>query len=455
MTSVQSSAARRATRLQARLHHWLTRPSPVRYVALGYLAHMAIGWALLSLPAAQQVPLAAVDTLFTAVSAVSTTGLVSVDPGASFTRFGELVVLVLIQIGGLGFMTVSSFAWAALSQPVGPLRERVARMVFSVGATEDIRRFLRRSVVFTLLVEAAGAAALYPLFVARGVAEPAWSAVFHSVSSFCTAGFALFPDSLERFAADPTVLGVIGAVSLLGALGFLVVSELWDRLRGRLPALGLTSRLVLRALPLLILGGAALLLTVEPVIRDRPLPEAVLAALFQALSATTTVGFNSVPTAGLMPAAVMVLYLLMLIGASPSGTGGGLKVTTVAVLLALVRASARGGPVMLVGQPVREERVRQAASVLAVSVLVLGFALFALTLTEDIAFDRLLFEALSALGTVGLSLGVTGELSEAGKLVVAALMAIGRIGVLGFAVALAVQARRQAEAEGAPADVAL
>lgn len=446
---------RGATRLLARFHHALTRPSPIRYVALGYGLYMALGWALLSLPVAQAVPVAAVDALFIAVSAVSTTGLVSVDPGTSFTRFGEVVILLLIQIGGLGFMTISSFAWAALSRPVGPLRERVARMVFSASATEDIGRFLRRSVIFTLAVEAAGALALYPLFVARGVAEPAWSALFHSVSAFCTAGFALFPDSLERFAADPVVLGVIGAISLLGALGFLVVSELWDRLRGRRTELGVTSRLVLRALPLLLLGGAALLMAVEPAIRDRPWPEAILAALFQALSATTTVGFNSIPTVGLVPAGVMVLYLLMLIGASPSGTGGGLKVTTVAVLLALVRGSARGEEVRLFGQSVREERVRQAASILAVSVLVLGIALFVLSLTERIAFDRLLFEALSALGTVGLSLGVTAELTEPGKLIVALLMAIGRIGVLGFAVALAVQARRAEAREAEPADVAL
>lgn len=452
---MSSSLDRSTIRHRARLHHWLTRPSPVRYVALGYMAYMVLGWALLSLPLSQAVPVTAVDALFMSVSAVSTTGLVSVDPGTSFTMVGEVVILALIQVGGLGFMTIGSFAWAALSQPVGPLRERVARMVFSVSATEDIRRFLRRSVVFTMAVETAGALALYPLFVARGVADPAWSAVFHSVSAFCTAGFALFPDSLERFAADPLVLGVIGAVSLLGALGFLVVSELWDRSRGRRAELGVTSRLVLLALPLLILGGAVVLLAVEPEIRNRPWPEALSAALFQALSATTTVGFNSIPTIGLVPAAVMVLYLLMLIGASPSGTGGGLKVTTVAVLLALVRASARGGPVLLFGQPVREERVRQAASVLAISVLVLGVALFALALTEDIAFDRLLFEALSALGTVGLSLGATGELTDAGKLMIAALMAIGRIGVLGFAVALAVQARREATRQDEPTDVAL
>lgn len=442
-------------RLQARLHHWLTRPSPVRYVACGYLVYMALGWALLSLPAAQQVPVAAVDALFIAVSAVSTTGLVSVDPGASFTFFGEFVILVLIQLGGLGFMTIGSFAWAALSRPA-PLGERVARMVFSVSATQDVRRFLRRVVVFSLLVEAAGTLALYPLFVAAGVENPAWTALFTAVSAFCTAGFALFPDSLERFAADPLVLGIIAMVSLLGALGFLVVSELWDRARGRLPELGVTSRLVLRALPLMILAGGALLLAVEPSVRARPWPEALAAALFQSLSAATTVGFNSIPTAGLVPAAVMTLYLLMLVGASPSGTGGGLKVTTVAVLGGLVRATARGeAEVRVLGTPVREERVRQAASVLGMAMVVLGVALFVLSLTEALPFDRLLFEVLSALGTVGLSLGVTAELSTAGKLVIIALMAIGRIGVLGFAVVLAARARREAASTAPPADVAL
>lgn len=456
MTFLQPTARLSPLRLLARLHHWLTRPSPVRYIAFGYLGYMAIGWALLTLPPSQAVPVAAIDTLFTAVSAVSTTGLVTVDPGTSFTRFGEVVILALIQLGGLGFMTIGSFAWAALSRPAGPLRDRVARMVFSVSATEDVRRFLRRVVVFTLTVEALGALALYPLFLAAGVPEPGWAALFHSISAFCTAGFSLFPDSLERFAADPLVLGVISVLSLLGALGFLVVSELWDRVRGRLGDLGVTSRLVLRALPILVLGGTMLLLLTEPEIRGRAPVEAVLAALFQALSAATTVGFNSIPTAGLVPAAVMVMYLLMLVGASPSGTGGGLKVTTVAVLLALVRATGRGQPdVRVFGQPVREERVRQAASMLALAMLVLGVALFLLALTEDIAFDRLLFEALSALGTVGLSLGVTGELSDAGKLVIAALMAIGRIGVLGLAVALAMHARQQQPSEAPPADVAL
>jgi trk system potassium uptake protein TrkH len=448
--------ARRATRLLARLHHWLTRPNPARYVALGYIGYMAVGFALLALPFAQTVPVAPLDSLFIAVSAVSTTGLVSVDPGASFTLFGEIVILALIQAGGLGFMTISSFAWAALSRPAGPLRDRVARSVFSVAATEDIGRFLRRVLVFTVTVEALGAAALYPLFRAAGVEDAAWSALFHSVSAFCTAGFSLFPDSLERFAANPLVLAVVMLLSILGALGFLVVSEVWDRLRGRRAALGLTARLILRITPVMILGGGLALLATEPVLAGRAWTEALWNALFQSVSAATTVGFNSIPTVGLSAASVMALYVLMLVGASPSGTGGGLKVTTVAVLLGTARAAARDErEVRLLGETVREERLRQAAGILTLSALLLACAMFALSVTEALAFDRLLFEALSALGTVGLSLGITGELSPAGKAVVIALMAIGRIGVLGFAVAIAVRARRRDAEQAAPAEVAL
>ena len=455
---LQKSSRHRWIRLQARLHHWLTRPSPARYVALGYLGYMLAGWVLLALPMSQALPLPALDSLFIAVSAVSTTGLATVDPGTSFTFFGQVVILALIQVGGLGFMTIGSFAWAALAAPVAPagLRDRVARLVFSVSATEDVRRFLRRVAIYSLVVEGLGALALYPLFRAAGVADPAWSALFHSVSAFCTAGFSLFPDSLERFSGNALVLSVIALLSMLGAIGFLVASEVWDRLRGRRAALGLTARLVLRTLPLMILAGAALLLATEPAFATRSWADALGNALFQTMSATTTVGFNSMPLGGVGMATTLLLCAAMLVGASPSGTGGGLKVTTLGVLLALLRATARGeAQVRLLGRAVREEQLRQAATILVAAVMLIGLAMYALLLTETLPFERLLFEALSALGTVGLSLGATGELSPWGKAIIIALMAVGRIGVLGFAVAIAARVRQAERAAATAEEVAL
>jgi trk system potassium uptake protein TrkH len=430
-------------RLRARLHHWLTRPSPARYVAAGYLGYMAVGALLLMLPFAQAVPVEPLDALFIAVSAVSTTGLVSVDPGSSFTLFGEIVILLLIQFGGLGFMTLGSFAWAVLSRPGPSLRERVARTVFAVSATADVRLFLRRVVIYTAVVQTAGAIALFLLFQRAGVENAAWSAVFHAVSAFCTAGFSLYATSLEAFSADPAVLGVVALLSVLGAVGFLVAAEIWDRATGRIAELGVTARVVLWGMGGLILGGAVFFAATEPALAAMPPGQAAVNALFQSMTAATTVGFNSIPIGDMAAASVMVLYVLMLIGASPSGTGGGVKITTVALLLAQLRATARGdAQVTLLGHVMREERLRQASGIVTAALLILAAALIVLTATETHRFDLLLFEALSALGTVGLSLGISGDLSPAGQSVIIALMAIGRIGVLGFIVAVA--ARLQA-----------
>lgn len=439
----------RLRRLRARWHHALTRPSPVRLIALGYLGYMALGWALLALPFAAAAPVAPLAHLFMAVSAVSTTGLVTVDPGGSYTLFGEAVLLLLIQAGGLGFMTLGSVAWAALSGSAGPLRERVARSVLPGPAGLDVRRFLRRVVVYSLAVEAAGAAALYALLPPTDAPGGVpWSAAFHSVSAFCTAGFSLHATSFEPFAGDPAVLLAVAALSLLGAMGFLVASELWDRARGRLPRLSSSTRLILGVTAALVAGGTAFLAAAEPSLAAMPPGARLLNAFFQSMTAATTVGFNSVPIGALAPASVVVMYALMLVGASPSGTGGGLKSTTVAVLAALVSATARGREaVTLFGRPVPPARVRQAASTLAVALALLGAAMLALSLTDPgQPFGALLFEAISALGTVGLSLGITGALSEGGKLVVVALMAAGRIGVLSLAVALAWHERARAEA---------
>lgn len=439
----RSGSPTRARRLHARLVE-IMRADAVRLVALGYAAQMALGYALLSLPFARTGPVAPIDALFIAVSAVSTTGLVPIDPGTSFTRFGQVVILLLIQAGGLGFMTISSFVWAMLGQRGnGELRDRLTRSVFSLPSSVAPRIFVGRVVVYTLSMEVLGAAALALLFLRAGAESPVWSGVFHSVSAFCTAGFSLYADSFVSYNADAPVLLVISALSLLGAIGFIVASEAWDRLRGRLRRLSISSRVILAMTACIVATGTVTMALAEPSITALPPGPRLLNAFFQAMTAATTVGFNAVPTDGLSHLSVMVTYVLMLIGASPSGTGGGLKSTAVATQWAFMIAVLRGrDEVTLFGVRVPQVKVRQAIVTFFLAATVLGAAMFVLVATEEIGFEVLLFEAISALGTVGLSLGATGELSDAGKAVICAVMYAGRVGVLALGVALALRQKR-------------
>jgi trk system potassium uptake protein TrkH len=266
---------------------------------------------------------------------------------------------------------------------------------------------------------------------------------FHSVSAFCTAGFSLFADSLVGFNADAPVLVAISILSVLGAIGFLVAGETWDRLRGRQRRLSISARVILAMTAATIGLGIVVLALTEPLITAMPPGARLLNAFFQAMTAATTVGFNAIPTDGIAHLSVMVTYVPMLIGASPSGTGGGLKSTAVATQWAFMLAVLRGREeVTLFGVAVPPAKLRQAIASFFMAATVLTVAMFPLVATETLDFERLLFEAISALGTVGLSLGATAELTDAGKAVISVVMYVGRVGVLAFGVALALRQRR-------------
>jgi len=420
-------------------HRLMRRVHPAKLVLAGYALYMLTGWALLSLPIAQANPVNPLDNLFTSVSAVSTTGLVTVDPGTSYTFFGEVIVLLLIQAGGIGYMTVSSFIMLATVKHLSPLRERLARTAFTLPENIITAHFLRTVVVFTLAVEAAGAIALFLLFSNAGVSDPLWSAIFHSVSAFCTAGFSLNSNSLESFRGDFGVNAVVSALSILGAMGFLIVWDVWRSVSTRHLSLSFTSVVIMRLTGAFLAVGTALLCVVDPGISALAWPERLLAAFFQTMTAMTTVGFNTHPIGTLAPAAIMVLYFLMAVGAAPSGTGGGLKLTTFAAMVGLVRSTLRRQTeVTFFGRAIPDERVRVAAASSAYMVMLITPAVFALSLTEPgKAFEMLLFEAFSALGTVGLSMGITGALTDWGKAIIILLMFAGRLGILTFGIALA------------------
>ncbi|MEM9795460.1 MAG: potassium transporter TrkG [Pseudomonadota bacterium] len=417
----------------------LAHTSPPKLLLMGYLSYMLLGWAFLSLPFAQEVPVGAIDTLFIATSAVSTTGLVSVDPGTSFTFFGELVIIILIQMGGLGYMTIGSFVALHLASRFDRLRRDATRTAFNLPESIDPAQFVKSVVIFALIVEILGATLLYFMFAAAGVDRPLWSAIFHAISAFATAGFSLNSNSFEGFADHAGVNIVICALSILGAMGFLIVLDFWRTMTGRARHLGFTSKVIWRITLSFLVIGTAILFVAEPSYQAMAPEDRLMASFFQVMTASTTVGFNTTPTAALAPAIIIVMFFLMIVGASPAGTGGGLKTTSFAALVGLVRSTLKGRErIRYVKREIPLERMQTATASLTYYFALMLAAAFALLLIQpDLPFDKVFFEVISAMGTVGLSMGITGDLTDLGKMIIIILMTAGRVGILTFGMALA------------------
>jgi len=411
---------------------------PARLVVLGYGAYIMAGWGLLCLPLAQRgAEIPTLDNLFTATSAVSTTGLVTVSVADRYTLFGQAVIAALIQLGGIGYMTLGSFVILARRRELPSDRAQVGQVVFSLPESFRLDRFIVSVIKFTVAIEVLGAAALYAAFRHAGMESPMWSAVFHSVSAFCTAGFSLYNEGFESHASDFWINMVIACLSYLGAIGFIVCVDFARVLRGKASHMTLTSRIILHATLWLTVAGTAVFFVVEPSIRTLPPEERLLAAFFQCMAAMTTVGFNTVSIGALSKPALLLIVALMIVGASPSGTGGGLKVTTLSAVLGLMKSSLRGaGEVTFWGRPVPTHRVSLACASLGFYLSALAASVFLLTLTETASLDAILFEAASALGTVGLSMGLTPSLTLMGRIVIIAAMFCGRCGPLTLGVAL-------------------
>jgi trk system potassium uptake protein TrkH len=422
---------------------------PAQVAGLGYLAYTLLGWLLLCLPFAQKLPegIPAIDNLFIATSAVSTTGLVTVSVVDSYNAFGQVVVLMLIQLGGLGYMTFGSFVILSTKGGLSAERSRVGRTVFSLPESFRIDKFIRSVVVFTVVIEAAGALALYAVFRRADAATPLWSAVFHSVSAFCTAGFSLYDTSFEAFAGDFWLNLVISALSYCGAIGFIVWVDYWRKLTGKVQQVTLTSRIILWMSLWLTVVSTFMIFVGEPSLDAKPVEDKLLESFFQAMTAMTTVGFNTIPTASLSSATLLVIIALMIIGASPSGTGGGVKSTTVSALIGVMRSTLRGdAEVRFRKKVVPRARVWTATANMGFYMLMLLVGTYLLELTQRAGFVENIFEAASALGTVGLSMGITASLSGLGKLVVILLMFCGRLGPLTFGMALFFKSHKGSEA---------
>ena len=433
--------------------------SPARTLVVSFGCVIALGTLLLRMPwAAHGQPLTWLDAWFTATSATCVTGLVVVDTGTRLTLAGQVVVAAMIQLGGLGIMTFSTLGILALGKRLRLHQRMVVANTLGLPGHMNLRSLVLRVIALALAFESAGAL----LLAWRWPAEQWWQAlgagVFHAISAFNNAGFSTLSDSLVRFQHDALVNGVFIVLIVCGGLGFPVLAEvgavLRRRLAGQRTIVTLHTRVVLAVTAVLLAAatGAIYLLEANGALAHLATGERLVAALFQAVTPRTA-GFDTVPMQSLHTATLFVVLLLMFVGGSPGSTAGGVKTTAVGILTAFVVARARGRETVdLFRRTVTDQDVRQAVGVVAAALSVLVVAVFGLLISEQVrdpgfvagaagaASPRLafevVFEAVSALGTVGLSTGLTPELTATGRVIVIVLMFVGRVGPLTIAMAL-------------------
>jgi trk system potassium uptake protein TrkH len=417
--------------------------SPAQRILLSFTIVIVVGTLFLLLPQSNTgVHPGFLRALFTATSATCVTGLALVDTGTFWSTSGQVVILLLIQVGGLGYMVLTTTLMAAFRnarlglRQTGDFRESVAS-----PSHRDPRSFARLIASTVIVCEGLGALFLSLRFLHdMPVGKAVWNGIFSSVSAFCNAGFDVLGGgmtSFEPYAGDITVNLVIPALIILGGLGFLVIDELRRRLsRTPYKRLSTHTRTVLSVTSVLVIGGAVLIFILEnmtpKVFVPLSLNERVLTSWFQSVTARTA-GFNTLRIGDMHPTSLIIIILLMFIGASPGGTGGGVKTTTFAVVAAFVWSLIIGSDQTHLGnRGVHTESVKKAVVVFALSlVLVLG-GTFLLAATDGDRFSTLalLFEVTSAFGTVGLSTGITPALSAGAKIVLIVTMLAGRVGVL-------------------------
>lgn len=425
------------------------RPNPARRVFVGFVVLNLAGWSLLALPISSTPEGSSswIDALFTAVSAACVTGLTVVDTALYWTPFGQGVILLLIQLGGLGVMVFTTL--------VGVLVLRRLTIGARIGAaTEthaegigDVGQIVRAIVVTSLAVEGAVALALLPRFMlgyGESFGDALWLSVFHAVSSYNNAGFALFSDNLVGFVDDPFVCIPLMVSTVVGGLGFPVIVQILRRVSGR------TRMLTLHAL--LVLGGTAVLvplgaLAIGALEWTNPGTfgalgsdgARTLASLFHSVQ-TRTAGFNAVDIGQMRPETLLVMDVLMLIGGGPAGTAGGIKLTTFAVLLCIIVAEVRGdATVHAFGRRLSRAVHREAITVALLAVALVVSATLAILVLTDESFDAVLFESVSAFATVGLSTGITADLGWPSQLILVVLMFLGRVGPATVATAIALR----------------
>jgi trk system potassium uptake protein TrkH len=419
--------------------------NPAQMLGFSFAGLILFGTILLTLPVATTNGHGAslLTALFTATSATCVTGLIVEETGSYFTIFGQLIILFLIQLGGLGIMTFSTSLAIMFGKRLGVKERAVMQEILEAPDPASLFRIVLYIVKMTFLFELIGAVILCIRFnsMYHNLIQASYYAIFHAISAFCNAGFSLFPDSMVVFHSDIVVNCTIAALIVAGGIGFFVVASLIHRdylsmgLRHIVSELDIHSKLVLLTTAILIIGGMLIIFLFEydHVLLPLSLKEKFLASFFQSIT-TRTAGFNTLEIGQFRNSTLFIMIVLMFIGAAPGSTGGGIKVSTVAVLLLSVKAMLlRRRNIEVFRRTVPQIVIYKSVTILVISLFVLALFFSFLLASQTGEFAGLLFEAVSAFGTVGLSVGVTPTLNVAGRLIIILLMFIGRIGPLTLA----------------------
>lgn len=414
--------------------------TPYQLLVLGYFLVTMTGALLLSLPVSTTGGRGQsfLDALFVAVSGISTSGLSVVDVGSFYTHFGQGVLLAIFQIGGIGYMTIIIFFVHVFGLRMSMMTEMVARESLAGSGVKLLGRFFFATMGFTFVFELIGGILLTLLYIdSQPVAMAFYYGMFHSVSAFCTAGFGLHSDSLVRFASSPLMNTTINIISLAGGIGFFVLFELYLMvgrvIRGKKPRrLSVHSRFVFIVSIVVMFTGAAVIFLTGPWEASLPSWQRVQASLFQAISASTTDGFNSIDIGRMAPAGHLTLMVLMFIGASPGSTGGGIKTTTIGAIAVFLYnlVCGREDMVTLMQREIPTRSILKAFGVFTWFIVIIAIDAVVMSETENGPFINILFEIVSAMGNTGLSMGLTPSLSVTGKILLIITMFIGRVGPL-------------------------
>mgnify|MGYP002265878304 FL=1 len=425
---------------------WLSGSSATQTICISFLLVIAVGTLLLTLPISSRTGrLGVIDAMFTATSATCVTGLVVRDTWSQFSLFGQVVILMLIQVGGLGLVTLTSFFALAARRRMGFRDLRLLGESVSADGLSKATEVLKIVIKLAAAFEAVGIVLLLFAFVPQFGAEGVWVSVFTAISAFCNAGFDLFGrfgaySSLVPYVNNYYVQAVIMFMIMAGGLGFMVWVELAEYRKKR--RLSLHAKVVLQFSVIFWVGGAVLLALLEwsnpRTIGGLSVPGKIMAALFQSVS-TRTAGMNTIDLAACSPISKLLMSVLQFIGAAPGSTGGGVKVTTFAVLILTIRSVAQGRDDCVIGgHHIESKTVYRALTIIVIgAVAAFGSAVVVYYNTaETVSVIDCIFESCSAFGTVGLSVGVTGQLNTGAKLLYMACMFMGRVGPVSLAISL-------------------